>query len=96
MPSIIFEDGSKIEPYLELIPRGPDGLGGISYTVFEFDPGTGIRTTINRNDGQGPLMISTRERGFVSIVNDIEAQKVLNAEQERDVRRSFDNLVISP
>jgi hypothetical protein len=41
-------------------------------------------------------MISTRERGFVSIVNDIEAQKVLNAEQERDVRRSFENLVISP
>jgi hypothetical protein len=96
MPSIIFEDGSKIEPYLELIPRGPDGLGGVSYMVAEFDPGTGIRTTINRNDGQGPLMISTRERGFVSIVNDIEAQKVLNAEQERDVRRSFENLVISP
>jgi hypothetical protein len=89
MPSIIFEDGSKIEPYLELIPRGQDALGGISYMVAEFDPGTGIRTTINRNDGQGPLMISTRERGFVSIVNDIQAQKMLSAERERNLYKAL-------
>jgi hypothetical protein len=77
------------DKYLELVPSGPDSLGGVSYYVHEFDPRTGIRKMVQRNDGQGPIIVSTKERGFTSIVDGKVAAE--NAEQLR--RAEFDKLI---
>jgi hypothetical protein len=78
-----------VKPYLELVAAGPDSFGGVSYYVHEFDPRTGIRKMVQRNDGQGPIIVSTKERGFTSIVDGKVAAN--NAEQLR--RAESDKLI---
>jgi hypothetical protein len=77
------------KPYLELVAAGPDSFGGVSYYVHEFDPRTGIRKMVQRNDNKGALIISTREPSFASRVEAKRAAK----ESEQIQRAELDKLI---
>jgi hypothetical protein len=77
------------KPYLELVAAGPDSFGGVSYYVHEFDPRTGIRKMVQRNDNKGALIISTREPSFASRV---EAKRAAE-KAERDRRAELGKLI---
>jgi hypothetical protein len=80
-------NGGRLEPYLDFVPAGPDTFGGISYYAHEFNPRTGIRRMIQRNDGIGALIISTMELGFTSIVEAKEAAENANSIRQAEFNR---------
>jgi hypothetical protein len=74
--------GAEIRPYIQLIPRGTDVFGGITYMVVSINPETGsIPQPIIQKDGS-PLLISTAEKNFKAITDEIAANKQLRTNQE--------------
>lgn len=91
--AIMYGLGAEQPPYLELVAYGPDGLGGVSYYVHEVNPDTGLRTTVMRNDNNGPLIVSTMEKGFASIVSAKAAKEKADA---LAYKNQYDMIVNTP
>jgi hypothetical protein len=72
IPSRILEQViTRQQRYLQLVPIGPDSLGGISYRVFEVDPETAMTTEVPQEVGENigePLIFSTAEPEFKRLI----------------------------
>jgi hypothetical protein len=65
-------DATQLPPQHFLVPRGRDGLGGVTYYVYEMDMNNSfIRPVMRTDEGyEGtPYMVSTAESGFRSITD---------------------------
>jgi hypothetical protein len=81
--------GAKIVPYMQLVPRGKDRFGGVTYMVVSIDPQTGsIPQPIMLPSGE-PFMISTNEPDFMAITNSIAADKQLLTDQQEAARKEI-------
>lgn len=79
--AIAYGYGAAVKPFIQLVPRGTDRFGGQTYMVTSFNPESGMRNPVVKQNGE-PLMISTAEPGFASITNKIATEERLLAERQ--------------
>jgi hypothetical protein len=79
--AIVYGYGAQIKPFIQLVPRGADRFGGQTYMVTSFNPESGMRNPVVKQNGE-PLMVSTAEPGFAAITNKIATEERLLAERQ--------------
>lgn len=79
--AIAYGYGAAVKPFIQLVPRGTDRFGGQTYMVTSFNPESGMRNPVIKQNGE-PLMVSTAEPGFASITNKIATEERLLAERQ--------------
>lgn len=79
--AIAYGYGAAVKPFIQLVPRGTDRFGGQTYMVTSFNPESGMRNPVVKQNGE-PLMVSTAEPGFASITNKIATEEKLLAERQ--------------
>lgn len=79
--AIAYGYGAAVKPFIQLVPRGTDRFGGQTYMVTSFNPESGMRNPVVKQNGE-PLMVSTAEPGFASITNKIATEERLLAERQ--------------
>jgi hypothetical protein len=86
--TIAYGYGAQVKPFIQLVPRGTDRFGGQTYMVTSFNPESGMRNPVVKQNGE-PLMVSTAEPGFAAITNKIATEERLLAERQEAAAREL-------